>query len=50
MQRLCRNSFINGQRDIGKLWMLTAEPDTGRIVKTEKPPPAEPRVPSVSCR
>jgi Tol biopolymer transport system component len=26
----------NGQRGIGKLWMLTVQPDTGGVVKTEK--------------
>jgi Tol biopolymer transport system component len=28
----------NGQRGIGKLWILTIQPDTGRVVKTEKLP------------
>jgi Tol biopolymer transport system component len=28
----------NGQPHIGKLWMLTIQPDTGRAVKTEKLP------------
>jgi Tol biopolymer transport system component len=28
----------NGQPQIGKLWMLTIQPETGRVVKTEKLP------------